>query len=137
MQTQRLRLTDPCTINDTRADVAPVLPIHLSISMRKDLSATTISVSNLHNGPCHDRSHAQSQCEVGAAGMSIRDSLYPLSGFPDGGYQGSGPLFRDESVLDRVADQLRVVAEIELLHEPHLVRADGLGAQRERFGDVV
>ena len=51
MQTQRLRLTDPCTISDTRTDVAPVLPIHLSISMRKDLSATAISVSNLPNGP--------------------------------------------------------------------------------------
>ena len=46
-------------------------------------------------------------------------------------------LFRGESVSDRIEDQFRIVAQAELLHETHLVRADGLRAKRERLGDLV
>ena len=37
-------------------------------------------------------------------------------------------------MFDRIADQFGVVFNAELLHEAHLVRADGLGTQHEHIG---
>ena len=46
-------------------------------------------------------------------------------------------LLLHEIVLDRVGDQLRIVAEVELLQYPRSVRAHGLVGKRDFAGDVL
>src|SRR5471030_462167 len=104
-------------------------PSHFSTSTRKDCSDAAIRFSVVRYSP-HESILGVSKVFVrrersivasGVAGFSVGISLRAIA-------------LGSQTVFDRIADQFGVVFNAELLHEAHLVRANGLGAQHEHIG---